>query len=511
MDQPHTPSEPPRRLSLTERLKAEANGHAPAAEEFTASLAASGASQELPLPLPAQRPERVTREEPTPSLMARRFAPEGHVIAPGPDPRPELRAPLEPLAPPQPRGTFGMQVLIVALILVALVPSAMLGGMIWSGLIATPWTTLSPAPHDAAPSGLEQTSVTATLGPATILPKQAVEVPAIALSAPDRLEGRAGQEVDFALALDGTDALPPRSIITVSGLPAGATFSEGRPYGQTEWTLRADEIGDLRLALPPRAASAATLAIQLVAPDGRVIADARTALSVAPDPQAALVQRPEEAALIADLIAHGNKMVSVGYFPGARAYFQRAVEAGSGEAALALGETYDPGFIARMGAQGIRPEPDQAIAWYERAKALGAAGADDRIAALKVAAKEAAEDSDAPAVAVAVAEQGTAAGGEGADATPAPDVVEGAAQAQGGTATGGAPELVVLTGSVNVRETPSPNAHTIRVMEQGTKLHAIGRKGGWVQVTDPATQETGWVYSRYVSTAAAAAAETAGQ
>ena len=268
-------------------------------------------------------------------------------------------------------------------------------------------------------------------------------------------------------------------------------------------------ISSSRCRRAPRAQ--ATFAIQLVAPDGRVIADARTALSVAPDPKAALVQRPEEATLIADLIAHGNKMVSVGYFPGARAYFQRAAEAGSGEAALALGETYDPGFIAQMGAQGIEPEPDQAITWYERAKALGAAGADDKIATLKVAAKEATEDSDAPAV--DVAEQGTAASGEGADAAPTPIVVEGGAQAPSGAAAGGVTpaedgesELVVLTGAVNVRESPSPNAKTVRVMEQGTKLHAIGRKGSWVQVTDSETQETGWVYSRYVTTAAAAGA-----
>ena len=42
MDQPpNIPSEPPRPLSLTERLKAEANGHAPA-EELTASFNSDG-------------------------------------------------------------------------------------------------------------------------------------------------------------------------------------------------------------------------------------------------------------------------------------------------------------------------------------------------------------------------------------------------------------------------------------------------------------------------------------
>ena len=223
MDQPpNIPSDPPRPMSLTERLKAEANGYAPA-EELTASLNSTGsARQELSPPPLAARIQQAPREEATPSLMARRFAPEGHVLAPDPEPRPELRAPVEPLAP-LPRRAFGMQALIAALILVALVPSAMLGGMVWSGMIATPWTKPWTTPwttQAAAPSGIEQASVTATLAPATILPKQDVEVPAIALSAPDRLEGQAGQAVGFALALDGTDALPARSIITVSGLPS---------------------------------------------------------------------------------------------------------------------------------------------------------------------------------------------------------------------------------------------------------------------------------------------------
>jgi hypothetical protein len=347
------------------------------------------------------------------------------------------------------------------------------------------------APHDGAPSAIEQASVTATLAPATTLPKQAMEVPAVALSAPDSVDAQAGQEVPFAITLDGTDALPARSIIAVSGLPMGASFSEGRPYGETEWTFRPDEIGDLKLLLPSSARGQATLKVQLAAADGRMIASAETTLKVAPDPKAALVLRSEEATLTADLIAHGNKMVGVGYFPGARAYFGRAAEAGSGDAALAMGETYDPDFIAKMGAQGIKPEPDQAIAWYERARALGAAGVADKIAALKLAAKEVAPDSDPPPLTTgdAQAATDTAAPGDGV----APD--------------GAAAELVELRGFVNVRESPSSNAATVRVMDNGTKLRVIARKGGWVQVTDPATAETGWVYSRYV----ASVGPTAGQ
>ena len=340
---------PPR--SLTERLKAEANGHAPAAEDLTPSIMAlgngDGTGEPAPsavtcgngssdAPAPPLKARRNGHDDATPSLMARRFAPDGipedrHV---------QVEAPLAPAVQTRALAPWGMHVLIVVLVLVALVPSTTLGAMVWLGMLPAPW--MRGAPHDGAPSAIEQASVTATLAPATTLPKQAMEVPAVELSAPDSVAAQAGQEVPFAITLDGTDALPARSIIAVSGLPVGASFSEGRPYGETEWTFRPDEIGDLKLLLPSSARGQATLKVQLAAADGRMIASAETTLKVAPDPKAALVLRSEEATLTADLIAHGNKMVGVGYFPGARAYFGRAAEAGSGEAALAMGETYDP-------------------------------------------------------------------------------------------------------------------------------------------------------------------------
>ncbi len=471
MDQSErSPDEFSRPRSLTERLKAEANGHLPPTDELT------------------------------PSLMARRFAPDSAAPLPDDSRLDEHAAPGAPMFGAPARDGWGMRTLIAVLILVALVPSALLGVLVGLGIIATPWTTKAP-PHDGAPSAVEQASVTATLAPATILPKQDVEVPAVALTAPATLAAEAGKAVPFPIALDGTDALPPRSIITVSGLPAGSTFSAGRPYGQTEWSLRPDEIGDLTLALPDTASGVAKLELGLVAPDGRIIASTDTSLTIAADPKSALVLRPQESALIADLIAHGNKMVDVGYFPGARAYFQRAAEAGSGEAALALGLTYDPDFIEKIGAQGIKPEPDQAQAWYERAAALGARGAESKLAELKVAVKAAdANDSDPPPV---------IAGAQPASLeSAAPEPTRSAEPATGSPGTSGppaggppAPEWVKLTMSANVRESPSSNATTVRVMEGGTKLHEIGRKDGWVQVTNPATAETGWVYSRYVASA----------
>ena len=60
--------------------------------------------------------------------------------------------------------------------------------------------------------------------------------------------------------------------------------------------------------------------------------------------------------------------------------------------------------------------------------------------------------------------------------------------------------LIELSEFVNLREGPSSSARVIGVMEKGSKLHAIGRKRGWVQVTNAATSETGWIYARYDAT-----------
>jgi hypothetical protein len=67
----------------------------------------------------------------------------------------------------------------------------------------------------------------------------------------------------------------------------------------------------------------------------------------------------------------------------------------------------------------------------------------------------------------------------------------------------GKDQWVALVGYANVRVAPSSNAETIKVAEKGTKFRATGRQGNWVQVTDPATSEVGWVYARYVEAASA--------
>ncbi len=66
----------------------------------------------------------------------------------------------------------------------------------------------------------------------------------------------------------------------------------------------------------------------------------------------------------------------------ARLLLRRAAEAGNAEAALALGSTFDPTVIARLGAIGVRTDAEKAREWYRRAAALGSSLASQQLANL---------------------------------------------------------------------------------------------------------------------------------
>jgi hypothetical protein len=167
--------------------------------------------------------------------------------------------------------------LISALVGVALIPTAILFVLLWRGMMQ---------PHAAGPMSppVGSSAVSAPSSTASAQSSSALEV---ALSSPDRIEAKAGEEIDFPVAIDATESLPSRSVIAVSGLPDGATFSEGRPYGATGWSLRPDEIGELRLRLPQGQGATSDVRLELLSADGTVLADSETRLNVAPSPPGA--------------------------------------------------------------------------------------------------------------------------------------------------------------------------------------------------------------------------------
>lgn len=105
-----------------------------------------------------------------------------------------------------------------------------------------------------------------------------------------------------------------------------------------------------------------------------------------PTPAVPAVTRPAPAFSPAEIEAarrRGEALVALGDMSGGRRFLERAALAGSGPAALAMAESFDPRVLAARGVIGMPPDRAAAIAWYRRALALGVAESASRIATLE--------------------------------------------------------------------------------------------------------------------------------
>jgi TPR repeat protein len=75
-------------------------------------------------------------------------------------------------------------------------------------------------------------------------------------------------------------------------------------------------------------------------------------------------------------LERGDRLFGMGDVISARLFYERAAEAGDGQAALRLGETYDPNFLERAKLRAIKGDLKAAGFWYRRAKELGIVEAD---------------------------------------------------------------------------------------------------------------------------------------
>jgi TPR repeat protein len=68
------------------------------------------------------------------------------------------------------------------------------------------------------------------------------------------------------------------------------------------------------------------------------------------------------------LIQRGDQLLLIGDIASARLFYERAVAAGSSQAAAALGRTYDPVFLLQVRSlRGARSDLAKASEWYRRA------------------------------------------------------------------------------------------------------------------------------------------------
>jgi hypothetical protein len=82
------------------------------------------------------------------------------------------------------------------------------------------------------------------------------------------------------------------------------------------------------------------------------------------------------------LCAEGLVAFAQGDIATARAFFVSAAEAGDPRALVALGDTFDPATLTRLGVVGLKGDGTKARDYYARALAAGASGARERLASL---------------------------------------------------------------------------------------------------------------------------------
>ena len=95
-----------------------------------------------------------------------------------------------------------------------------------------------------------------------------------------------------------------------------------------------------------------------------------------PSGKASRVLDPEEIEL---LMKQGQQLIAAGDVATARTVLQRAADAGDADAAMALGGTYDPNVLARLGVVGVSAEAEKAQSWYQKAETLGSPDARRRL------------------------------------------------------------------------------------------------------------------------------------
>jgi Peptidase C39 family len=161
-----------------------------------------------------------------------------------------------------------------------------------------------------------------------------------------------------------TPATPePAPIETVDALSpapaAGASHAEANPTGTT----------------PASAISGGPAPSAMTAPAAPSSANELSAATPA-TPTTGLTETRLSAVDTAALLTRGDMLFSKGDLAAARLFYERAADAGDGQAALRLGETFDPVFLDQARLRGARGDLSTALSWYRRARDLGVAEAE---------------------------------------------------------------------------------------------------------------------------------------
>lgn len=229
------------------------------------------------------------------------------------------------------------------------------------------------------------------------------------------------------LSISAEPALPDQDIaLRLTGLPADAYLTAGTKLANNAWLLKPGEAMGVKLMVPRAESPSLLISVEAIEPRTGDLAapteEIKVALSApAPAPVATSQVEPASApatdtvkrnfnlppasrhenaaaqpipapleskvqtstADSTTLLRNGDKLLDIGDFTAARAFFSRARDLGNREASLRLGKTYDPVVFREKNVQGLKPDPTMALKYYLEARTAGIEDADTAINGLE--------------------------------------------------------------------------------------------------------------------------------
>ncbi|MGE0004178.1 MAG: hypothetical protein AB7S92_01190 [Parvibaculaceae bacterium] len=234
-------------------------------------------------------------------------------------------------------------------------------------------------------------------------------------------DARGNVNSPIPLSISAEPALPDQDIaLRLTGLPADAYLTAGTKLGNNGWLLKPGEATGVKLMVPRAETSSLLIAVEAIEPRTGDLAapteEIKVALAPAKTSQVLPASAPPTdvkrnfnlpsarrhetaaaqpiptpleakgkagAADSAALLSNGDKLLDLGDFTAARAFFSRARDLGNREASLRLGKTYDPVVFRERNVQGLKPDPAKALKYYLEARTAGIEDADSAINGLE--------------------------------------------------------------------------------------------------------------------------------
>jgi hypothetical protein len=203
----------------------------------------------------------------------------------------------------------------------------------------------------------------------------------------------ANEPLPLEVAVDRT---VPNASLRVAGLALGTHMSAGSAIGDSGWDVPLNGLKNLFMYAPTDFVGVMNSAVDLRGPDQKLIDRRKVKLEwvepkqqplpIAPPPVAAVNPAPDpslSAEVAASLMQRGQDYLKNGDIASARIVFGRLAAAGVADGAFAAGQTYDSAYLSAHNVLGVSGDEARARAFYQRAVQLGSTEAAAQLARAK--------------------------------------------------------------------------------------------------------------------------------